>query len=117
MLLNTIHQDFALGHVARDFREANDVTGVVAKRRNHNVGPEPGTVFPDAPAFTRVLTFFARSLQDSTGKILLDALGSVEAGKGVAANSPRRVAFDSLCAGIPAGDHALRIQGIDGVIL
>src|SRR6202007_2565825 len=92
VLLNAIHQDFALSHVARDFREADDVIGVVAKRRNHHVRPESGTVFPDAPAFALVMTLFARSLQHSSGETLPDVFRSVEERKVLANNFLRGVA-------------------------
>ena len=62
MLLNTIHKELPLGHVPGDFRKAEDIAGLIAKWRNHDIGPKSGTIFPDAPAFAFVMPFLARNL-------------------------------------------------------
>ena len=53
----------ALGNVARDLGEAEDIAVVVADRIDHDAGPEESAVLADAPTLLFVTAVIPRQLQ------------------------------------------------------
>src|SRR6185436_18380896 len=53
----------ALGQIARDLGEADDLAGVVAERCDHHVGPEPRAVLAHAPALVLEPALTARDFE------------------------------------------------------
>ena len=71
----------ALGQVARDLREAEQLARAVAQGGDDDVGPEPRAVLADAPAFVLEAAFARGDVQLVVGRAALGAIRRIEARK------------------------------------
>src|SRR5438132_8450271 len=106
----------AVGHVARDLREAPVLPFPVVERRQRDVGPKARTVSPQAPAFTAPRTITQCSVECMLRLAGRCVIWREEDREVTAENLLRRVPFDALRAGIPAGYVTLRVQQKDGIV-
>ncbi len=106
----------AFGQIAGDLGEAEQLTGRIEDRIDHDIGPEPCAVLADAPAFGLEFALPLRSLQGASRQAGGAVFLAVEAGEMLADNLVGAVTLEALRAGIPAGHDAGRIEHIDGVI-
>jgi hypothetical protein len=104
------------GHVARDFREADDVSGGIADRVDDDVRPELSAVFSNAPTFALEATFGCGSGQCLGRLPRLSIFVAVEAREVRADHFRRLVSLNALRTGIPVGDDAFGAQHVDGVV-
>src|SRR5688500_5671545 len=100
----------ALGKVARDLREAEQLAVVVAQRGDHHVRPEARAVLAHAPALVLEAPFGHRGAQLVVGPALVHGVARIEGGKVPADDLARAVALDALGAGVPGHDVALAVE-------
>src|SRR5262249_51741298 len=100
----------ALGDIARDLGEADELSLLVADRVDHDARPEHAAVLAHAPAFRLEASLahggMERACRDSGGAVAF----RVEAGKMLADDFFGRIALDALRASVPTDDDAVRIQ-------
>src|SRR5262249_36036464 len=106
-----------LGQVAGDLGEAAEGAALVPQRRDQDVGPEPGAVLAQPPAFLLVLPGGGGDLQLPGRLAGLHVLRRVEPGGVLADDLLGGVALDALGAGVPTGDDALGVEQENGVVL
>jgi hypothetical protein len=106
----------ALGHVARDLREAAQVAVVVAQRGQHHVGPEVGAVLADAPTFLLEAAGVARDLELALRHALRDRVGRIERREMPADDLGCAVALDQRGAGVPGAHDARDVEHEDRVV-
>ena len=88
-LPETPFRRLALGQIARDLGESDDLPVRRTDRIDDHMGPEPAAVLADAPAFAFEPAFARGGLQRARGKPGLAILIGIEAGK-MAADDLRR---------------------------
>src|SRR5262245_9800689 len=110
-------QQFALGDVARDYRETAQSASGVMYRSDDPARPETRTVTADLPAALVVAPLGRSNPQDASGLVILDVLRRVEDREIAPYDLGRPIPLDPLCAGVPTGHTPLRIEHKDGVIL
>ena len=106
----------ALGDVAGDLGEADQLAVVVVDRVDDDMGPEPAAVLADALAL-----FFKPAVLRGGAQCFLRGAGfaiflRVELGKVGADDLLGLIALDALRPEIPADDVAFGIEHVDGVI-
>src|SRR5262249_9731152 len=94
----------ALGQVARDLREADQLPPRVADGRDDHVGPEAGAVLAQPPPLVLEPPGGPGHLQLVLGPAPADGLLGVEAGEVLADNLLGLVALEALGAGVPGPD-------------
>ncbi len=106
----------ALADVARDLCKTDRVAGVVVDGVDHHARAKPRAVLANPPALggktLRAPRGFQRPLRFARGAVLL----FVKGGEMLADDFVGGIALDALGAGVPAGDMALVVKHIDGVI-
>ncbi len=106
----------ALGDVAGDLGEADQIAVLVADGVHHHIGPEHRAVLAHPPAFGLEAADLGGDHQGAAGEAgLLIGLG-IECREMPAEDFLRLIAFQALRARVPAGDDAARIQHIKSVI-
>src|SRR6185312_10186333 len=106
----------AFRQVARHLGVPDQVPGLVPQRGEDHVGPEPGPVLADAPAFVLHVPFGTRLGQQDGGQAAGTILGRVEDLDVLSDDLVALVALDQLRADVPGLDVAISIQQTDRVI-
>jgi hypothetical protein len=104
LLLNLLLGLFALGQVARHFREAPQRAVLVAQCRDDDVGPELLSIFPHAPAFVFKAPILGCRLQFLLGQAPLHGLSRIKAGEVLADDLLGAIALEAFGARVPTGD-------------
>src|SRR5581483_2417876 len=99
--LHFVEQQFAVRHVARDFREAIQLTAFIAQRGHHNTRPKSGAIFAYAPALSGKVTGLFGCSQNILRQSRAAVLFGVEAREMLPYDLVRRKAFNSLRAAVP----------------
>src|SRR5882672_5906193 len=106
----------AVGNVVDDLREAAQLSGLVAQRRQNDVRPELRAVLAHPPALALVAPLERGKLElhsrVATGRVI----GEKEARIVLADDLVGEIALDALRPEVPAGDVALHVEHVDGVV-
>ena len=89
---------------------------IVAKRRDENVGPESGAVFPKPPSLIFHPSGFNRRSELSSRLVVCKILFGIENRKVLPYDLVRFIALESLSACVPAEDVAIGIEREDGIV-
>src|ERR1700694_3181425 len=106
-----------LRQILGDLREAAQPAFRVVQSGHDDPRPEPGVVLADSPALVLRAALLPRDGELAPGLAGFDVLGAVEPREMLADDLARLVALDAARAGVPARDHAVRAQHVDGVVL
>src|SRR4029077_5260830 len=106
----------ALGQVAGDFGEPNEMPGMVSQRGDDHVCPEATAILADAPTLVLEPSNPRRFLELELGKTLFDFLARVKDREMFSDHFVRGVALEALRAGVPAQDVAVRVERENGVV-
>jgi hypothetical protein len=106
----------ALGDVAGDLGEAQQRAFLVVDRIDHDVGPEARAVLAHAPGLGLVLALRQGGFQGKLGHAGVLVLGRIEARKMLAQDFLGLVTLETVGAGVPAADAAVRVEHVDGVV-
>ena len=106
----------AFGEVAGHLGKAEQMAGGVADRIDHHIGPEPGAILAQAPAFRLEPPFDLGGAQYGGGHMGGAVLLSVESREMLADNLVGAVPLDALRPAIPADDEAGRIEHEDRIV-
>ncbi len=106
----------ALGEIARDFREGDQIARGVENRIDDHIGPEMAAVLAHAPAFRLEAAFALGGFQGDPGDALLEVLGRVETGEMLADDLVGLIALEAARPRIPAGDMPLDVEHVDGIV-
>ena len=93
----------ALANVARDLGETDQLAALIFKCVDHHVGQEAAAVLAHAQSFGFKPTIASGDFKGLLRRIRLTVLLCVEAREVLADNLLGAVAFDALCAPVPAG--------------
>src|SRR5581483_10163212 len=112
----SLFREAALGEVSGDLAEASKLPGLVFQRGDDHAGPEPRAVLAEAPALLFVLALALGDDELSSRLAIRYVFGRVKDREVTADDLCRGVALDALRAGVPAADHAFRIEHEDRVV-
>src|SRR5207253_10376215 len=106
-----------LGETVRRFGEALRPAALPVEGRDHHVGPEPGPVLAQPPAFD-----LDAALPGGDHQVLLRPAGRVvlirvEAREALSDDIVGRVTFDALRARVPGQDDPFGVQEKDRIVL
>lgn len=104
------------GAVAGNFGKANQRAVFRAHSINNHMRPEGAAVFAVAPAFHFITPGAAGGFQPMLREAFSAVLFAVKQREVFPDNFFRQIAFGALCAGIPVGDGAIRLEHINCVI-
>jgi len=100
----------AIGHVARDFGEADMLARWIVQRGNDDVGPELGTVFAHTPSEIFYPPFAQGDAQLHLAFARHNVLGKVELREVLTDDFAGGIALDALRTGVPRNHRPLRVE-------
>jgi hypothetical protein len=98
----------ALAQITRDLGEAAQRAGLIAKRRDNDIGPKCRSVLPHAPALIFEVGLLGGDLELVLRPARPDCVRRIEFGEMLPDNFRGGVALNLLCTAIPAAGSALR---------
>src|SRR6185312_12270409 len=107
---------FSFGQISGDFGDTDQVSIVIAERRDDDVCPEPGAVLTQAPTF-----FFPASFISGDTELIIrlpasDLVWWIEDRKVLPNDLLMGIALYSRGTFVPAQDVAVRVEEEDGVV-
>ena len=115
-LLEPLLRLAALGDVARDLGEADDLAAIVADGIDDDMRPEAAAVLAHAPAFLLEAALAPGGVERLLRLAVAAVLLGVELREVAADDLVRQVALDPLRAGIPVGHAAFGVEHVDRVV-
>ena len=91
----------APAQITRDLGEAAQRAGLIAKRRDNDIGPKRRSVLAQAPALILEAVLLSCDLEFVLGPARLDCVRRIEFGEMLPNDFCGGVALDLLCATIP----------------
>jgi hypothetical protein len=107
----------AVGEIARDLRETEQLAGLVAQRGDGDARPEARAVLAHAPALVLEAALGGRGLELVLRPAAVDRLAGVEGGEVPADDFLGGVALDALRALVPAHHPPLGVEEEDRIVL
>jgi hypothetical protein len=105
-----------LGNVAGDFHKADDVASGVVHHIDHHAGPQKRSIFAYAPAFALKCSGGLRNLERARWLARAGVVVRKKDAEMGPDDVPRAIAFDELCARIPAFHRAVEIEHVNRVV-
>ena len=100
----------ALGQIAGDLREPDELAGRVADRVDDDVCPKASSILPHTPPFGLKASFAFCCFQCELGDLLLAILRRVESRKVLSDYVDGLVSLETAGTSIPARDAPLRVE-------
>src|SRR5262249_21204303 len=107
----------ALGEIARDLREADELAGLIAKRGDDDVRPEAVAVFAETPAFVLEAALARSDLELHLALARANVFYRVKAREVMPDDLGGAIALDALRTYVPARHHTARVEHEDRVVL